>query len=211
MKSARIYAFGDSITYGAWDSQGGWCDRLKQKLHSITINSNQENSVKFQMLNLGIGGEDSGALLKRFKFELENRNRNDWPAVVLIGVGANDTRFVEGGQPLVSIDQYRSNLEQILNTAKLYTDKIIFVGVALVEKEILQFKSTILSNELLRKYAQVMFEIANTNNIPIVDVNGGLISSVKPIYFRDGVHLNDAGHKIIANLVWSELEKILNS
>lgn len=27
----RILVFGDSIVYGAWDTEGGWAERLKKR------------------------------------------------------------------------------------------------------------------------------------------------------------------------------------
>jgi len=123
MKTARIYAFGDSITYGAWDSQGGWCDRLKRKLHQQKLASSENR--KFQLFNLGIGGETSRSLLKRFKSEIDARSRADWPAVILIATGANDTRYSPNSAPAVSIEEYRRNLESLLEIAQEYTTKVL--------------------------------------------------------------------------------------
>lgn len=47
----RILIFGDSITYGAWDSEGGWADRLKRWAHQHYL----ANGTKLQVINLGIG------------------------------------------------------------------------------------------------------------------------------------------------------------
>lgn len=69
MKIARIYVFGDSITYGAWDTQGGWCDRIKHKLHQLK--NDPSYGIKFQMFNLGIDGENSRSLSNRFETELK--------------------------------------------------------------------------------------------------------------------------------------------
>lgn len=206
MKTARIYAFGDSLTYGAWDSEGGWCDRIKRKLHEKMISG---EGGKFQMFNLGIGGEHSRGLLGRIKNEMDVRYRPDWPAIIVIGTGANDTRYVESQDPSVSLEEYKKNLLEIVKIAKTYTEKILFVGVAVVENEIQEFKGTLLSNELLREHYKVMAEVACECGVPIIDVNSGLVKSVEPVYFKDGVHLNDAGHKIVAGLVWKELEKFL--
>ncbi len=207
MKTARIYAFGDSLTYGAWDTEGGWCDRVKRILHLQTTSDNSD--VKYQMLNLGIGGEDSSSLVMRFESELKTRVRGEWPTVIIIGTGANDTRYTESTPPAISAEEYRQNLESLISVAKKYTQKILFVGVAVVENEIQNFKSTLLSNELLRKHYQVMSDVAKSHNIPVVDVNTGLASSKNPVYYKDGVHVNDVGHEIISQLVLSELQKIL--
>ncbi len=208
MKSARIYAFGDSLTYGAWDSQGGWCDRIKRKLHEKMISG---DGGKYQMFNLGIGGEHSRGLLGRIKNEIDARFRVDWPAIIIIGTGANDTRYVEGEDPNVSLDEYKKNLLEIVKIAKTYTEKILFVGVAQVEHEIQEFKGTLLSNELLRGHYKIMENVAYESGISIVNVNSGLEVSNKTVYFKDGVHLSDEGHQIVSDLVWAKLEPLLES
>lgn len=207
MKTARVYVFGDSLTYGAWDSQGGWCDRIKRKLHERMISGDG----KFQVFNLGIGGEHSRGLLGRIKNEMDARHRVDWPAIIIIGTGANDTRYVEGGDPNVSLGEYKRNLLEVLRIARTYTDKILFVGVAVVENEIQDFKGTLLSNELLRDHYKVMANVADDEGVPIVNVNSGLEAFGKSVYFRDGVHLSEEGHKIVSELVWAKLEPLLMS
>jgi lysophospholipase L1-like esterase len=207
MKTARIYCFGDSQTYGAWDSEGGWCDRLKCKVHALTLDP--ANDVKYQMFNLGIGGEHSRALLKRMKQELEARHRPDWQPVIIIGTGENDTRYTENGEPFVSIDEYRSNLEALIAIAKEYTDKIILVGLTLTELSEQPFKTSFFSHELLRKYDAVMTKVAQEHNVAKTDTITALEAAAEPAYYKDGVHLNDKGHEIVAELVWNDLEKLL--
>lgn len=206
MKTARIYVFGDSLVYGAWDSQGGWCDRLKRKLHQLKLAG---NDLKFQMFNLGIGGETSRSLLQRIKAEIQARHRPDWPAVIIVATGANDTRYTKENEPIVLADEYQENLKKIVDIAKQYTDKILLVGLATVENEIQQFKGTLLSNNLLKEYDKIMTDVAKKNNLPKVDIISSFKSSEKQLYSIDGVHPNDLGHKIIEDLVWIELEKIL--
>lgn len=207
MKTARIYVFGDSITYGAWDSQGGWCDRLKQQLHQRKIGGSE--NVKYQVFNLGIGGETSRSLLKRFKSEIDARNRADWPAVILIATGANDTRSTEGGVPVVPIAEYRQNLEKLILIAREYTDKILLVGIAPVEHATQQFKGTVLNNELLQSYDAVMMGVAESQAIVKIDVMSQFLAAEPPLFSPDGVHPNDSGHEIIEQLVVAKLDELL--
>lgn len=210
MKTARIYVFGDSLTYGAWDSQGGWCDRIKRKLHQMKSASEQD--IKFQMFNLGIGGETSEALSNRFEAELKNRHRMDWPAIVIIATGANNTRFTQTDKnPAISIEEFQKNLESIISTAKKYTEKILFVGIAPVENDLQPFKKSMLSNELLKKYDAIVTSVTNDAMVPKVDVWDTFKASTEPLYSPDGVHPNDAGHMIIEKLVWKELSTIVQS
>ena len=207
MTTARVYVFGDSITYGAWDSQGGWCDRIKHKLHQLKLTENSK--VKFQVFNLGIGGETSTSLLKRFESEIDARHRSDWPAIIIIATGANDTRYSEEIPPSTPIAEYQSNLENLLAIAKKYTDKILLVGIATVENEIQQFKGGLLSNQLIREYDNTMSKVSKKNNIPKVEVISSFTASKESIYSSDGGHPNDLGHEIIEKLVWDKLEKLL--
>ncbi len=62
----RVLIFGDSITYGAWDTEAGWVERLKREAHRQTIQS--EGKSKIQILNLGIGGDSSTKILKRMQY-----------------------------------------------------------------------------------------------------------------------------------------------
>lgn len=207
MNTARIYAFGDSQTYGAWDSQGGWCDRLRRRMHAMTLD--ESLGVKYQMFNLGIGGEHSRALRARIKTELEARHRPDWPPVIIIGTGENDTRHTEGGEPVVPISEYRTNIEEIIATAREYTDRILLVGLTLTKQETQPFKGSFLSHDLLKQYNQALTEIAAKKQLPVVDVIGALAAEHDNVFYKDGVHLNDRGHELVSEAVWTELKKIL--
>jgi lysophospholipase L1-like esterase len=208
MKTARIYVFGDSLTYGAWDSQGGWCDRIKRRLHQMK--NNTEYDIKFQMFNLGIGGENSRSLSNRFESELKNRHRVEWPAVIVVATGSNNTRFSELDQnPAISIEEFQENLKDIIETAKKYTDKLLFVGIAPVENDFQPFKKSLFSNEMLKKYDDVVTSVTNDYSVPKVAVWDAFKASTIRLYSVDGVHPKDEGHEIIEKLVWIELSKIL--
>lgn len=207
MNTARIYAFGDSITYGAWDSHGGWCDRLKSQLHQLKLNPN--NKVKFQLFNLGIGGENSRSLLKRIEAEIKFRHRQDWPPIIIIATGGNDTRYLENEEAAISISEYANNLEKIIQIGQQYTDKILIVGLAPVEHDIQSFKNSFLNNALLKKYDQILIDLAKKHHLAKVDLFTIFKSSTDHLYSTDGVHPNDIGHQIIQKQVWAELKKIL--
>jgi lysophospholipase L1-like esterase len=81
----RILVFGDSIAYGAWDTAGGWVDRLKSDAHRQTVAS--RGLRKLQIVNLGIGGDTSTKILKRVPAEIEARFLTGWPLVLVFGFG----------------------------------------------------------------------------------------------------------------------------
>lgn len=208
MQTARIYIFGDSLVYGAWDSQGGWCDRLKQRLHHHKLNS--ATKQKFQVYNLGIGGDTSTALLKRFPAEMAARHRPDWPAVIVIAVGANDTRKKHiDGPSLTDLTTYQANLEQLITLSQTYTNQIVLVGIAPIKPGIQELKGSFFSNETFADYDAVITKIANKYQLPKVEVMSILGQNTSTLHSEDGVHLNDLGHQQLAKLVWPTLAQIL--
>jgi lysophospholipase L1-like esterase len=210
MQTARIYIFGDSLVYGAWDSQGGWCDRLKQKLHLHKLNSITKQ--KFQVYNLGIGGDTSTALLKRFPAEMTARHRPDWPAVIVIAVGANDTRKTHiDGSSLTDLTTYQANLEQLITLSQAYTNQIVLVGIAPIKPGIQELKGSFFSNKTLAEYDAVMTQIANRHQLPKVEVMSILGQNATTLHSEDGVHLNDSGHQQLAELVWPTIAQILQT
>lgn len=85
--------FGDSITYGEYDGVlGGWTDVLKRYFHSRFIN---ENIEELNVFNLGIGGETTNGLVKRFSTEAAARTSPD-QNLIFFAYGANDVALKEG-------------------------------------------------------------------------------------------------------------------
>ncbi|MBF2709905.1 SGNH/GDSL hydrolase family protein [Flavobacterium soyangense] len=63
--------FGDSITYGVYDGiLGGWVDNLKKYCHWRYCN---DDSKEVSIFNMGIGGETTEGLIKRFDVEFVAR------------------------------------------------------------------------------------------------------------------------------------------
>jgi lysophospholipase L1-like esterase len=81
----KIFIFGDSIAYGAWDPAGGWVERLRQWLF---VTTQGEYNLGTFLYNLSIVGDTTADLLKRFTPEIEARQPGD---MIFFAVGINDT------------------------------------------------------------------------------------------------------------------------
>ena len=197
MNMTRILAFGDSITYGAWDTQSGWAERIKSRAHIATVAS--QGSHKVQVINLGIGGDTSRGLLKRIKSEIQSRVSANWPFVFLISIGTNDQREVQG-KPEVGVDEYASNLMEIITIAKQYTDSIIVLGLPPLGAPALDFKGQVYSDEHVRQYDNILKSIAERQGVEYFDTRS-LFESHDSLFAYDMIHPNDAGHEVIAESV----------
>ncbi|MDP3998378.1 MAG: hypothetical protein Q8P89_02085 [bacterium] len=71
MADIHILAFGTSTTYGAWDIEGGWVQRLRRFLDEKIITANYEHD--YFVYNLGVSGDKSADILERFETETKAR------------------------------------------------------------------------------------------------------------------------------------------
>jgi lysophospholipase L1-like esterase len=199
----RVLVFGDSIAYGAWDTEGGWVDRVKREMHKRTIES--QGRKKMQVINLGIGSDTSTKILARMQSEIDARQSDSWPFVFVFAFGANDQRNLDS-RAETSVEQFETNTKQIIAIAKQYTNQIIFVGAPPILKPVIHFKDHEYSDARIQQYEDCMRRI-------VVDV-GLIFLPVRPVFEHiglvdlfsyDGIHPNDAGHQLIAEIVLRNL------
>ncbi len=201
----RILVFGDSIVYGSWDSQGGWVERLKKVAHAKTLQSQGEQ--KTQVLNLGIGGDTSTKILKRLDAEITARFSPSWPFAFVFSFGANDERTIQG-KPETSLEEFKQNAQAIIDIAKKHSQAILFVAAPPLSQPEVMFKGVEYSDERIVEYQDALQEIVEAAGIKFVDVREALEAAEDNIFSYDGLHPNDLGHQIIAEVVGPELEEL---
>src|SRR3989344_2210257 len=122
-----LLVFGTSTVYGAWDSEGGWVQRLRRYLDEKQL-ANPE--LYYIVYNLGVSGDTSRDVLERFDSETKNRleGSND-EIVIVLAIGSNDSIVNnKTNKTNIPIEDFSSNVEQLILKAKKYADKVIFVG-----------------------------------------------------------------------------------
>lgn len=203
----RILVFGDSITYGAWDTEAGWVERLKRNAHKQTIES--EGANKLQIINLGIGGDSSTKILKRMPSEIESRHSASWPFVFVITYGANDERSIYG-KVETSIEQFEANTKEIIAIAKKHSDKILFAGIPPIGKQVVEFKGQEYSDERVKQYEQRLQAIIEEAGLSFVSIRPAFEQAgLESLYAYDSIHPNDKGHQLIYETVKPKLEELL--
>lgn len=208
----RVLVFGDSITQGFWDETGGWVDKLRHYYDSRQL-EDLENRHEPTIFNLGISADNSADLLKRVETETMARTRHAQSPTVIIQIGVNDS-CVEDGKPQQSIEQYKDNLHEISQKLSGLSSRAIFVGLSCCDEP----KTTPVfwgeyyyTNKRIKSYEQAMEDVANELKIPFIPVFEAFSeafandSSLLP----DGLHPNQAGHKIIFDIVKPDLTKLL--
>lgn len=203
----RVLVFGDSITYGAWDTQAGWVERIKRTMHERTVLS--DGKTKVQVMNLGIGGDTSTRILKRMSTEVEARYSANWPFIFVITFGANDERSIDG-KTETSIDLFETNVRDIIAIATSKSGKVLFLGIPPLGKPIVSFKGQEYSDERIVKYEQLLKSIVEEAGIPFVPIRPVFEQvGLEGLYSSDFIHPNDKGHELIAATVAPYLNKLL--
>lgn len=181
-----INIFGDSITWGASDNEvGGWANRLRNHLA-------ERPDDFFQVYNLGIRGNNSDMLLKRFVAENEARI----PDTIIIAIGINDSRY-EGFREnsFVPLGRFEKNLEEIVKEAKKFTEEIIFVGLTRVdEKRVspMPWNTDIhFDNENISIYNEKVKEVCAKNDLLFIE----MMDLIGDSELEDGLHPDAKGHE----------------
>jgi len=198
---SKIIVFGASITYGAWDLQGGWVDRLKQYCHRFDL----EDKFYYLVENLGISGDTSKGVLERFESETKVRTRGK-DDIIIVSIGINDSQWLNNENKWrVSQEEFKNNIQEIINLAKKYTDKLILIGLNKSKDvdPIPWAPEKSYKNERIEIFDKIIKEKSQENNIHFINV----LDLITEENLEDGLHPNTQGHKKIFERVKNFIEE----
>ena len=175
----EIGVWGDSISYGEFDSEGlGWVGRLRKKLLETA-----------SVYNRGVCGDTTEGLLKRFSAEADSIE----PDLIVFAIGINDSKFPSGKDiNLVPLDQYRANMNELISQARKYTNQIYLVGPTRVYEQRVSPTGSKFLNSEIQKYDDSIRELAEAEKLifistaEVLDVDTDL---------ADGLHPNAEGYR----------------
>ena len=200
--------FGDSITYGEYDGVfGGWVDILKRY---ALQKYNEGNTNELILFNLGIGGETTEGLLNRMSHEMKARNSADGN-IVFIGCGANDLANKDENQ-LVNPEQFKTNIEIAVQNAKQYSKDIYLVSILPLSENIdskVSPTGKVRTNEDVLIYNQILKTIATENSLNYIDFHSAFFLDKEILLSKDGVHPNEKGYGMMAEIAIPIIEKYL--
>jgi len=206
----NILIFGDSITQGFWGIDGGWVSYIRKYYDQQKVLDSAIDPPA--VYNLGVSGDSSDDVLARFEHEAQARSKEEELAFV-IAVGVNDAR-TKAGINYSETTRYKNNLEQILQLAKQHSDKILFVGLTSCVEERsnpVSWGDTGYTNDRIKAFDDTLREFCEENHVPMVEVFEPFSKiEAETELLPDGLHPNDKGHKLIADLVKPHLEAIIN-
>ena len=199
-KKQRIVFFGDSITQ-AGVKPDGFITRLGEIMKQKGIDNN------YELTGAGIGGNKVYDLYLRMDEDVMAKN----PDVVVIWVGVNDVwhkrSFGTGTDP----DKFEKFYNAIIKKLQAKNIKVLICTPAAIGEK------TDFSNEQdgdLNKYSNIIRSIAKDNNCQLIDLRKMTLdynlannkeNKDRGILTIDGVHLNETGNKVVADIMYKAL------
>ena len=205
-----VLVFGDSITQGFWDIEGGWVSHIRKHYDQQMIDGTDNDPPT--IFNLGVSGNSSDDVLARFENETKVRASEELAFVIAIGV--NDAR-TKAGINYSDTNRYKQNLSEVLKLAKQYSNKILFVGLTPCVDERsnpVSWGDTGYTIERIKEFNDTLREFCEENKVPFVEVFEPFAKAeAETELLPDSLHPNNEGHRLIADLVLPELQEMLNA
>ena len=203
---ARILVFGDSIAYGAWDTmRGGWADRLKVFCMERELENPEFN---YPVYNLGLSGDNTNNLLKRFGFETKQRMKLKEETIIIVAIGVNDSQVGKIG---INIELFKSNVEKLCSVASKFSLKIIFIGLNPIDDSrtnpIPWDENMFYANERIKKYDNIIKSVCEEKQVYFIDMLSEFNKLDYKKLLEDGLHLNSEGHRKMFEIVRDFLTK----
>ena len=201
-KNKKVIFFGDSLTQ-AGIQPGGYIALMKGMLAKQGITG-------LELVGAGIGGNKVYDLYLRMQEDVIAQS----PGVVVIWIGVNDVWHKSSHGTGTDADKFDKFYRAIIKKLLENNIKVMLVTPAVIgEKNDYGNQQ----DDDLDKYSRVIRDIANDMNLPLCDlralfhlyeVNNNTANADKGILTSDGVHLNEAGNKFVAEEIWKALKDV---
>lgn len=201
-KPTRIVFFGDSITQAGVE-KGGYIDVFNQML----VQTKKDD--QFELLGAGVSGNKVYDLYLRLEDDVLSKK----PDVVVIWVGVNDVWHKRTHGTGTDADKFEKFYVAIIKKIQATGAKVIMATPAAIGER------TDFSNELdgdLNHYSEIIRRVAKQNNCQIADLRAAFLdynlknnpqNKESGILTSDRVHLNGAGNKFVADILYKILVK----
>jgi len=178
----RIVFLGDSLTAGLGLS-------IDQSYPSLIGKKLKDRGYDYDVVNAGVSGDTSAGGVRRLDWSLEGDVR-----ALVVALGAND-----GLRGLPASD-LRKNLQAVLDRAKARNIPVVLAGMEAPPNN---------GPEYTREFRTVYAELAQEYKVRFVPFLLLGVAGDASLNQGDGIHPNARGARIVADLVWAELEPTL--
>ncbi|HEX7017562.1 MAG TPA: SGNH/GDSL hydrolase family protein [Patescibacteria group bacterium] len=208
----QIFILGSSSVYGVGAEHGGWADLIKQTLHH-KMYAQGGIGEKIEVFNFGKSGAKIEFAQQLFPLLLEQYGRSG-KIITIVSIGGNNSKAETTPTNYAStLEEYESQMSDLLETLKEKSDLVVAVGGGYVDEAKTNPKHNPLTggksyftNERRKLFEAKWQEICLAKNIPFVGVELTPKEWKDEYLYEDGLHPNQKGHQYICDKVLRVLE-----
>lgn len=198
----RVLIFWDSITEWYYDlEKWGWANMLKTYFW--------KQNKWIEVATLWISWDEIPDILKRFEVETKafTEKYND-ETIIVFAIWINDSvTNIDESENLYSIEEFSINLDKLINLAKKYTERIVFLWLTNVDESLVSpfpWSTTwkCYKNDRIKKFNGIIKEKVNENDLEFIDV----FWAFKESDLFDWIHPNSNWHNLLFEKVKDKLE-----
>lgn len=200
VKPTRVIFFGDSITQAAVEP-GGYIVKMRDMLTA------ENKGDDYDLIGAGVSGNKVYDLYLRLEKDVLDKK----PDIVVIYVGVNDVWHKRSFGTGTDADKFGKFYEALISKMKDAGIKLILCTPACIGEKT---DCTNTQDGEINQYSQIIRDLAATYTCKLCDLRRSFLeynsqhnteNKEKGILTTDGVHLNDTGNQMVAQML---LEKI---
>jgi lysophospholipase L1-like esterase len=170
----------------------------------------QQHLSNYDLIGAGIGGNKVYDLYLRMDSDVIAKS----PNIVVVYIGVNDVWHKKTFGTGTDADKFEKFYRAIIAKLQASDARVIVCTPAVIGEK------NDFSNELdgdLNKYCNIIRDMANDLHVPLIDLRKAFVEYEvknnttnvdKGILTIDGVHLNDKGNELAAELMWNAIKLI---
>jgi acyl-CoA thioesterase I len=178
----RIVAFGDSLTAGLGVStEESYPAQLQRRLDAL--------GYQYRVINAGVSGDTTAGALRRVPWVL-----NGTPVLVILEVGGND------GLRGLSLDETRTNLEQIIERLQQAGVRVVLAGMKLPSNY---------GKDYTAGFEAIYPSLAKQYRLLLIPFFLEGVAASPTLNQADGIHPTGQGYEIIVEQVLAAIRPLL--
>jgi lysophospholipase L1-like esterase len=171
---------------------------------------------KYEVFNFAKSGATAKFVIETFPSQLEQYGRGG-KIISIVYVGGNNAKAEGTSDNFVStIEEFNEEMTDLLELLKKKSSHFIAVGSGYYDESKVNPKSNPLTggksyfkNARKREFETRFKKLAEERNMPFIEVGVDEEEWKEKYLYMDGLHPNQAGYRLIADKILTELDKLL--
>lgn len=182
---SRMVFFGDSIT-------AGYGIPIEKAFPALIQAKLEQANKPFEVINAGLSGETTTGGLNRIDWILRSK-----PDVFVLELGGND------GLRGLSLNETEKNLKAMIEKVRKANPeaKIILAGMQIPPN---------LGQDYTERFQNLYPMVAQDMDVMLIPFLLEGVGGDPDLNLSDGIHPNEEGHSLVAELVWDVLNEVMD-